>query len=149
MSAYCHEFNPQGSWYQGNAAAVCIFEFSNGAVFCYRGSWCAEGCNTSWEASWRVTGSKGTALWDGNLAPYAEVVVPSVEKNFINEFQRVEAAFTWDGREGHFGCLDEMFAALMNGRKAETDCTDNIKSMAMVFGAIESAKRGEKVMLRQ
>ena len=28
VSVYCHEFNPAGSWYKGNAAAVCIFEFA-------------------------------------------------------------------------------------------------------------------------
>jgi predicted dehydrogenase len=34
VSVYCHEFNPPGSWYQGNAAAICIFEMSDGSVFC-------------------------------------------------------------------------------------------------------------------
>jgi hypothetical protein len=38
---------------------------------------------------------------------------------------------------------------LFEGRKAETDCSDNIKSMAMVFGAIESAKTGKKIMLNK
>src|SRR5581483_10997567 len=55
-SVYCHEFNPPGSWYEGNASAICIFEMSDGSVFSYRGSWCAEGLNTSWESDWRVTG---------------------------------------------------------------------------------------------
>jgi predicted dehydrogenase len=59
----------------------------------------------------------------------------------------VDASLTWQGREGHEGCLDEMFNALIQGRKAETDCRDNINSMAMVFGALESAKTGRKVIL--
>lgn len=147
VSVYCHEFNPVGSWYQGNAAAVCIFEFSDGSVFNYRGSWCAEGVPTSWESSWRVNGSTGTAIWDGHDKPYAEVVIPSKEKKWINDYQRVEAEYLWNGREGHHGCLDEMFQALVDGRKAETDCRDNIKSMAMVFSALESAKKGLKVKI--
>lgn len=145
VSVYCHEYNPSESWYAGNAAAVCIFEFSRGITFCYRGSWCAQGCPTSWESSWRVTGSRGTALWDGEQAPYAEVVAAGVDKKFIYDTERVEAPFTWIGREGHEGCLDEMFSALIENRKAETDCADNIKSVAMVFAAIESARRGVKV----
>ncbi|MGI6704742.1 MAG: Gfo/Idh/MocA family protein [Clostridia bacterium] len=148
VSVYCHEFNPAGSWYKGNASAVCIFEFSDGSVFCYRGSWCAEGAQTSWESSWRITGSKGTALWDGTNPPYGEVVVPSDEKRFINEYRRLDAALNWKGQEGHFGCFDEMFQALLEGRRAETDCRDNIKSMAMVFGALESARTGRKVSLK-
>lgn len=149
VSVYCHEYNPPGSWYKGNASAICIYEMSDGSVFCYRGSWCAEGASTSWEADWRVTGSKGTALWNGTDAPYAEVVAPSEQEGrFTREYERIEGAMTWNGREGHSGCLDEMFAALIEGRKAETDSTDNLKSIAMVLGAIESAKSGQKIDLR-
>src|SRR5690606_249366 len=74
VSVYCHEFNPKGSWYSGNAMALCIFEMSDGSVFDYRGSWCAEGAPTSWEAAWRVVGDKGTAIWDGHKEPYAEII---------------------------------------------------------------------------
>lgn len=147
VSVYCHEFNPTGSWYEGNAAAVCIFEMSDGSVFCYRGSWCAEGAPTSWEANWRISGSKGTAIWDGNTEPYCEIVKPVDEHVFMNEFEKIEAEPVQMNNEGHYGCLDEMFQALIEGRKAETDCSDNIKSMQMVFGAIESTVNGRKVTL--
>jgi len=93
-------------------------------------------------------GAKGTAVWDGTSPPYCEVVAPSDKLQFLNDYERVEAPITWSGREGHFGCLDEMFTALLEGRKAETDCTDNIKSMAMVFGALESAKKQKRVVLK-
>ncbi|MCS7463288.1 Gfo/Idh/MocA family oxidoreductase [Paenibacillus doosanensis] len=149
VSVYCHEFNPAGSWYAGNAAAICIFEYADGGVFCYRGSWCAEGSPTSWEAQWRVNGSRGTAIWDGATAPIAEVLLTAEEQAGAggSRFRRVEAELSWNGRSGHAGCLDEMFAALVEGRRPETYCTDNIKSMAMVYGALESAKEGRKVKL--
>lgn len=149
VSVYCHEFNPKGSWYKGNASAVCIYEMSDGSVFCYRGSWCAEGAPTSWEADWRIIGEKGTAIWDGVHMPYAEVLLAddSAEKKFIRDVARIEAPMDWNGKPGHEGCLDEMFLALREGRPAETDSRDNIHSMAMVLGAIESAKSGQKVML--
>lgn len=147
VSVYCHEFNPPGSWYKGNASAISIFEMSDGSVFCYRGSWCAEGAPTSWEAEWRITGSQGTAIWDGANMPYAEVVAPDSSGQFQLQHRRIETELTWTGRNGHHGCFDEMFAALQEGRKAETDCTDNIKSMAMVLGALESAQSGRKISL--
>jgi len=148
-TVYCHEFNPPGSWYAGNASAICIYEMSDGSVFTYRGSWCAEGAPTSWESQWRITGQRGTAIWDGNGAPYAEVVAAgNQEGKFNRDCERVEATFEWQGRSGHEGCFDEMFAALDEGRQAETDCRDNIKSMAMVLGAIDSAKAGRKLDLR-
>jgi len=146
VSVYCHEFNPTGSWYQGNAAAICIYEMSDGSVFCYRGSWCAEGASTSWESDWRITGEKGTAMWDGLGTPFAEVVAP---KAYTGEFQRemvrIDAPLTWTGQSGHAGCLDEMFLSIAQGRPAETDCRDNIHSLEMVMGAIQSARSGQKV----
>ncbi|MDR6550796.1 Gfo/Idh/MocA family oxidoreductase [Paenibacillus qinlingensis] len=146
VSVYCHEFNPKGSWYEGNAAAACIFEFDNGAVFTYNGSWCSEGAPTSWEAAWRIAGNKGTAIWN-QAAPYAEIVAPGQDNKFIYDYQRVEAPYVWTGREGHAGCLDDMFQAILEGRQAETAYSDNIFSTKMVFGAIESAKTGRKVTL--
>lgn len=150
VSVYCHEFNPKGSWYAGNASAICIFEMSDGSVFDYRGSWCAEGAPTTWEAQWRIVGDKGTAMWDGQGLPYAEVLAPgSQEGKFIRDYVRIDSEpdTTEGAATGHNGCLDEMFLALEQGRLAETDCRDNRYSMAMVLGALESAKTGRKVIL--
>ena len=147
VSVYCHEFNPPGSWYKGNASAIAIFEMSDGSVFNYRGSWCSEGFNTSWESDWRIIGSQGTVRWDGSHPPTCEVVDDSVPGGFHRPLKTVEIPVTWDGREGHNGCIDEMFQALDENRPAETDATDNIKSVNMVFAAIESARSGKKVRL--
>jgi len=150
VSVYCHEFNPKGSWYAGNAAAICIFEMSDGSVFNYRGSWCAEGAPTSWEAEWRIVGDRGTAIWDGHNPPYAEVVAPGQEEGqFIKDYIRIDPEMSAFERRttGHDGCLDEMFLALEESRPAETDCRDNRYSMAMVLAALESASSGRKVML--
>ncbi|WP_057914624.1 Gfo/Idh/MocA family protein [Peribacillus muralis] len=147
VSVYCHEYNPKGSWYKGNASSICIFEMSDGSVFSYRGSWSAEGFNTSWEGSWRATGEKGTVLWDGNTLPSCEVIDETKPKGFTNVFKRIEVSSEWYGNEGHWGCLDEMFASIEENRLAETDSRDNVKSMAMVFGALESARKGTKIIL--
>lgn len=146
VSVYCHEFNPPGSWYAGNAMAVCIFEMSDGSVFNYRGSWCAEGASTSWESSWRITGEFGTALWDGQGEPYAEIVAEGGSADrFIRETKRVAAVPVNMALTGHQACLANMFDALETGARPETDCSDNIHSIAMVLGAVESARSGNKV----
>jgi len=146
-SVYCHEFNPAGSWYKGNASAIAIFEFENGVVYDYRGSWCSEGYNTSWECDWRIIGEKGTLKWDGGGNLSAQIK-PDSASGFTNQCDRVDLDFLDIGkRHGHEGCFDEMFAALSEKRAAETDCHDNYYAMNMVYGAIESAKTGKKVML--
>jgi len=153
VSVYCCEFNPPGSWYTGHASAICIFEMSDGSIFNYRGSWCAEGAPTSWEAEWRIMGETGTAIWDGHGEPYAEVVAPGdQEGKFIRDYVRLTPEARPQADEalsGHAGCLEEMFRALEEGRPAETDCRDNRYSMAMVLAALESAKRGEKVSIER
>jgi predicted dehydrogenase len=146
-SVYCHEFNPKGSWYKGNASAIAIFEFENGCVYEYRGSWCSEGFNTSWECDWRVIGDKGTLKWSGAGKPAVQIV--RNDDGFSRQLETFEIEPIDDKpRYGHEGCFDEMFDALINERRAETDCRDNYYSMNMVYGAIESAATGKRVELR-
>ncbi len=147
VSVYATEFNIPGSWYNGDASAVSIFDMADGSKYIYRGSWSARGVNTSWEGHWRVLGEKGTAIWDsaeGKNRVWAEIV-PGVRGQEPKAEKQGE--LTWKGREGHFGCLDDMFDAIHNGTKPMTDCTDNIKSIKMVFGAIESARHGKKIRI--
>ena len=112
---------------------------SNGAVFSYNGSWCAEGMNTSWEADWRVTGSQGSVCWDGTEMPICEIVDRDQKHGFFNQTKK--------GKERRWGCLNEMFAFLEGDRPVETNCNDNIQSMKIAFGAIESANIGKRILM--
>ena len=145
-TAWCDEFNLPGSWYRGNASALAVFEMTDGSRYCYRGSWSAEGASTTWEAEWRISGSLGTAIWDGRSAPYAEIAAGS--DGFMRATKRVETTVDWDGPSGHAGCLDEMVTALVNGERPMTHSGDNAKSLGMVLAAIESAATGERVPVR-
>lgn len=146
VSVYCHEFNPVGSWYKGNASAIAIFEFENGCVYDYRGSWCAQGHNTSWECDWRIIGEKGTLKWDGGANLTAQIKKDGAS-GFIIPSDDIKLDMLDIGKHGHEGCFDEMFNALIENRRAETDCHDNYFAMNMVYGAIESAASGKKVKL--
>ena len=55
VSVYCEEYNPNWSWYTGDACATALFTMTGGLRYTYRGSWCAEGKPTSWEADWRAS----------------------------------------------------------------------------------------------
>jgi len=147
VSVYCKEWNPNGSWYDHDASAICIFTMTNGIVYTYRGSWCAEGLNTSWECDWRVLGSRGTATWDGRDTIKGQA---AGEKDGL--FQTNIDLAVPDVREpekanGHEGLIREFVAAIRTGATPETIATDNIKSLAMVFGAIESVEAGREVAI--
>ena len=143
VSVYCQEFNPSWSWYKGASSAVCIFEMENGGVFIYNGSWSAEGCQTSWEGDWRAHGTNGGAVWRSNGDIYGELVEERDEGGSPTRLTRVEPKGLWNGREG---CIDEMFSYFTEGKTPMTVCTDNIKTMEMVFGAIKSSQTGEKII---
>ena len=146
VSVYCHEWNPAGSWYHHGASAMCIFEMSDGQVFNYRGSWCAEGMNTSWQCDWRAVCENGTVLWDGEDGLRGEVVVG--KDGFFREKQDlvIEPPAELEFHD-HAGVIREFLDSIRNGSKPQTVCTDNIKSLAMVHAAVESAESGKKVAI--
>ncbi len=145
LAVYAKGFNPQGSWYQGDAAASCIFEMTNGLVFSYQGSWCAEGQPTSWNGDWRFVGERGSVLYERDAAPQAQVVAG--DEGFQRPLRDSGLpAVTLDYPQQR-GALREMLAFLRGGARPATEAKDNIKSLAMVFGAVESARTGERVVL--
>jgi predicted dehydrogenase len=146
-AVYCHETNPKGSWYRHGASAFAIFEMSDAVTFTYRGSWCAEGANTSWESRWRITGTKGTALWDGADGFDAHRV--AADEGFLREQEEISVPDAADASEteGHASVLAAFLKAVDTGVKPETSGEDNINSLAMVFAAIESAKTRQRVTI--
>lgn len=46
---------------------------------------------------------------------------------------------------GHFSVMSQFLRNIEEGIPAETRSADNIQSLAMVLGAIESAKMGQRV----
>lgn len=147
VSVYCKEWNPRGSWYDHDASAVAVFEMTDGLVYTYRGSWCAEGLNTTWECDWRAIGVNGSATWDGADAYRAEVVREA--GGFRSEMGAIEVPEIDAGKKvgAHAGCIREFIDCVRNGGTPETAAADNIKSLAMVFGAIESAEAGREVRI--
>lgn len=146
-AVYCHETNPNGSWYRHGASAFAIFEMSDAVTFTYRGSWCAEGANTSWESRWRITGTKGTVLWDG--AEIFDAHRVAADEGFLREQEEISVpdAVNASEKEGHASVIAAFLKAVETGGKPETTGEDNIKSLAMVLAAIESAKTRQRVTI--
>ncbi len=147
LAVSCVEWNPPGSWYDHDASAAAVFEMTNGLVYTYRGSWCSEGLNTTWECDWRAIGGEGSVLWDGADLFRAEAVAEAGA--FRSALVPVEVPAHDAGTKigGHAGCIAEFVACVQQGRVPETAAADNIKSLAMVFGAIASADSGRREVI--
>lgn len=146
IAVYCHEVNPQGSWYAHGASAFAIFEFENGVTYTYRGSWSAQGLHTSWESGWRIIGDRGSATWDGHdvfraereLATSVGVLRDAAPLDIPPAPLAVRIA-------GHEGVMRDFLQALDSGVAPETVSSENFKSLAMTFSAVESARLGRRV----
>jgi predicted dehydrogenase len=136
VSVYCDEFNPSWSWYSGNAAATAVFTMSGGTRYVYTGNWCADGLETSWNGSWRINGAGGTATWDGDGTPVAELV--------HSEMPIPEQA---SHEEEIAGALAEFVASLRSGDAPSGEVHSNILSLAMVEAAVQSASSGSRVLI--
>jgi predicted dehydrogenase len=147
LAVYALETNPHASWYAHGAAANAIFEMSNDVVFTYRGSWVAEGHRTSWESAWRIVGTTGTLLWDGYERFEAQAVAGG--DGLLRPFRDVAVSPPPHPSQthGHASVIAEFLDAIETGRAPETAGSDNIKSLAMVFGAIESARTKSRVII--
>src|SRR5580692_10504733 len=144
-SVYCEEWNPKGSWWQHGASAHAIFEMSGGIRCTFRGSWCSEGLRTPWDSVWRIIGTKGTICWDGLDDIRGEYV--EKPEGFFYECKGFVPTEEPDPGEtrGHFSVMSQFLRNITEGIPAETRSADNIQSLAMVLGAIESAKVGQRV----
>ena len=146
VAVCCKEWNPPGSWYDRDASAIAIFEMTDGIVYTYRGSWCAEGLSTTWESDWRAICQTGSATWDGATGFKAQRVAKT--GGFFSEWEDIAVEVPAGTKQGgHAGLIREFVDCVRAGKTPETVCTDNIKSLAMVFAAIESAETGRRVAI--
>ena len=143
VAVYAREFNPTGSWYAGDVSASCIFEMTDGVVFSYRGSWCSEGCHTSWNGDWRFIGTRGTLLYEHDAEPHGQVAVGKTGfSRDLRDLQPLKPRVKYNNMHG---ALREMLTFLRTGKTPQTECHDNIKSLAMVLAVIESNRKGRRV----
>jgi predicted dehydrogenase len=129
VTAYCQAYNPPWSWFAGDANAAAVFEMTGGARYVYNGSWVSPGDVTSWNGQWRVSGEKGTALWDGDHDPIltAGVGASPPESSPLS---------------GIGGALQVFVRSLRTGETPSGEVHENVMSLAMVEAAVQSASTG-------
>jgi predicted dehydrogenase len=146
VAVFAEEFNPSWSWYKGDACANALFEMEDGLRFAYRGSWTSEGLDTSWDGDWKAVGPFGAAGWKQNDDPVTETV--STNAGFRSEYvHKTHAKPTI--ASGISGSLAEFIEALKTGATPQGECHDNLQSLAMVFAAITSNQRRERVTIEE
>ena len=116
-------------------------------MFTYRGSWCSEGCPTSWNGSWRFIGEKGTILLENDQPAHGQVVAGK-ESAFNVKLKDIHAPKPALKYLKQHGAVREFLAYLRTGETPQGECHDNIQSLAMVFSTIESSKKHKRVVVK-
>jgi len=136
-------WNPTWSTYAGNAAALIEGRTATGARFHYTGSWCSHGPQTSWDGTWDIQGTRGGILWELNrvtvrfASVFDTVFLPGALER---EHGLMEVRLDDVPQEERLGTLAEFARSLDEGRAPETSGAQNLRSLALVLGAIESAR---------
>ena len=133
VSVSATSWKPKWSWFRGDPSASATFILSGGAVVCYTGSWVSPEHQTSWDGDWRIEGDKGTITWVGDEVLLhsegtAEPLSPD-EPSYPNLEQS----------------LHNFVTAIEKGTEPPTSGRDNLKSLEMVFRALEAAESGQRV----
>ena len=135
-------WNQPWGWHQGDSCHAIVFRYASGLVATHVTVGCEIGRQTSWNGDWHIAGSKGSLDWttDGTFYSHGHRTGENVENQLIEHLEvgRQEDAM-----------LDEFFASIKENREPECSANDNLKSLAMVFGAIRSSKEGRVVELSE
>jgi len=114
--------------------AVCLMRLQEDIPAVWDGDWCARGPVTSWEGEWQFVGSRGRLFWDGVLdATYrtsVRVEIPGEEPRELMTLEPVQ--------ERRLPLLEHFIDSLDRGQQPQPSIEDNRKTLAVVFGSLES-----------
>jgi len=133
VAVSARSFRPAWSWFDHEPALAATFEMSGGLVINYFGSWVSRGRETTWDADWRIQGPEGALIWRDD-----RIVLATAD----DEFPVPPAAMAASDRRYS---MQEFMRCVQSGGEPETSGADNLKTLAMVFGALESVKTGQRV----
>ena len=139
----CHSWAAPGTPFAGHPAAVATMRFAKGAVVSYRGSWLTRGPATPYGGLWRLDGTGGTIDFTfrgafeereklDRLTLYRPDAPPEAAKLPTMPYK------------DRTGALDTFARWIRDGAPPEGASTaaDNLKSLAVMFAAIRSARGG-------
>lgn len=138
LSIYCETWKPKWSWFKGDPCATVTIKMENGVYLTYVGSWVSLGWETTWDGDWRIECSEGGIHWDGKIK--------SKLKDSTNEVTERFVSMPFEDRAYS---LYEFAETIRKDREPETSGKDNLKSLAMIFASLDSAKSGKPILVKK
>ncbi len=142
VSVQAVTWNQPWGWHKGDACHSIVFKYESGLVATHVCLGCEVGAQTTYNGDWHIAGPQGSLDWQQSQTTYSHLhrTEERVDKRVIEPVQLKATEHVM---------VDEFFAAIAENREPECSAQDNLKSLSMVFGAIQSAKEGRVVQLSE
>jgi predicted dehydrogenase len=122
--------------------AICLMRLEQDIPVVWDGDWCARSSSiTSWEGEWQFIGSKARLFWDGNIDQTHRT---SVRLEVPNEPMR-ELMSDEPVQERRVKLLEHFISSINRDEQPEPGVFDNRKTLAVVFGSIESVLKKAEI----
>jgi predicted dehydrogenase len=128
-------WNPGWGWHAGDASHVAFVEFSGGLVATHHACGCSVGRQSPWNGDWRIDGPEGSLTWEEDQIFITREHPPEQRRREAVPLDPLPLA-------GQDALLAEFVAAVREGREPECSGRDNLKSLALTFAAVQSAREG-------
>lgn len=143
LQVMCKTWNPPWSNFVEPPATALTVTFDGETVVNYRGSWISQGPITNWCGDWRMDCERGQIAWTGRGEQPDKVILRAAEKRpralRLPEMEQIDRA----------GSLQAFVQAVTGGQAPESSGRDNLKTLALMFAAIQSAESGLPVTIAE
>jgi predicted dehydrogenase len=142
VSIYARGWRAPDSPYEHDPSIAATMTLSGDATVLYEGDWATRGPETSWNGDWELVGERGRLHWTGSPADIMDSVLilqPHGEEPRNLPVLELEVS----DRAASLAAFRE---AVTTGHEPETSARDNIRSLAIVLGCVESIESGVVVV---
>ncbi|WP_077624535.1 Gfo/Idh/MocA family protein [Sediminibacillus massiliensis] len=137
-SIYAKSMRPSWSWFGGNPVVSATIDFDGDTLINYFGSWVTRGKETSWNGELKLVGSKGMVELTDDI-PKITLADGTIRELKLAELPYEDRAYS----------IFEMVQSIRQNRKPVTHIGDNLKSFAMIGGALNSIKEGKEISIKK
>jgi predicted dehydrogenase len=135
-----YEWNPAWSSFKGESAGLLLMRFANGVPAHYEGNCSAVGEQNNWHGEYyRAECEGGAVVLGADNRLWFEQHTPGQGMTLT------EAPLVYPRWEGHMAIVAQFLDWLDGGETPATVLEENLKSAAMMFGAMEASATGTVV----
>jgi len=134
------EWNPGHASFDGECCGTYVMRMANGLYAHYEGNCLEAGSQNSWHAEYyRIEGQAGAVVLDRDNKV---VLLSHTPGSGVLTHELPLVSVEWDG---HNAIVNQFLDWLNGGPEPPTVISDNIKSAAMLFGAVEASETNQTV----